>query len=269
MHHPARLNPFLPAGKKLSTRSSASRLFIFSFCTHSLLFIPPHRITELLMCQKQSDFFAWCVLPVLSSGHRGLRAQISDIKKDICRVSWRVMGFMERHRWAVRKIGDEGKKRKSLLFLLSPTEPCSMNFTESEGNIEIQQHVDRGVECTYLITVYLGYGIEVQVSAGHFIVRLSKTSLVFYSRFQKLHQSLWLKCLTLLQVALQVQKRKNTSDLTESWTIFVICNKAVTWTSVKCAYSVWFVTLQYFYVGCSFLMMTKLMPLTKRSAISN
>uniref|UniRef100_A0A3B3XBL3 Seizure related 6 homolog a n=1 Tax=Poecilia mexicana TaxID=48701 RepID=A0A3B3XBL3_9TELE len=41
--------------------------------------------------------------------------------------------------------------------------PCSMNFTESEGNIEIQQHVDPGVECTYLITVYLGYGIEVQV----------------------------------------------------------------------------------------------------------
>uniref|UniRef100_A0A3Q2NST9 Seizure related 6 homolog n=1 Tax=Fundulus heteroclitus TaxID=8078 RepID=A0A3Q2NST9_FUNHE len=41
--------------------------------------------------------------------------------------------------------------------------PCSMNFTESEGNIEIQQHVDPGVECNYLITVYLGYGIEVQV----------------------------------------------------------------------------------------------------------
>uniref|UniRef100_A0A3Q2Q6X7 Seizure related 6 homolog n=1 Tax=Fundulus heteroclitus TaxID=8078 RepID=A0A3Q2Q6X7_FUNHE len=42
-------------------------------------------------------------------------------------------------------------------------QPCSMNFTESEGNIEIQQHVDPGVECNYLITVYLGYGIEVQV----------------------------------------------------------------------------------------------------------
>ncbi|KAK5623857.1 hypothetical protein CRENBAI_002744 [Crenichthys baileyi] len=42
-------------------------------------------------------------------------------------------------------------------------EPCSLNFTESEGNIEIQQHVDPGVECNYLITVYLGYGIEVQV----------------------------------------------------------------------------------------------------------
>ncbi|XP_015247570.1 PREDICTED: seizure protein 6 homolog isoform X2 [Cyprinodon variegatus] len=46
---------------------------------------------------------------------------------------------------------------------MQTSEPCSMNFTESEGNIEIQQHVDPGVECNYLITVYLGYGIEVQV----------------------------------------------------------------------------------------------------------
>lgn len=68
-----------------------------------------------------------------------------------------------RHRWAVRKISGLGK-RKSLLFLLSPTEPCGMNFTESEGSIEILQPLDSGVECSYLITVYLGYGIEVQVS---------------------------------------------------------------------------------------------------------
>uniref|UniRef100_A0A3B5L6G3 Uncharacterized protein n=1 Tax=Xiphophorus couchianus TaxID=32473 RepID=A0A3B5L6G3_9TELE len=66
----------------------------------------------------------------------------------------------------------------TIITTMQTSEPCSMNFTESEGNIEIQQHVDRGVECTYLITVYLGYGIEVQVSAGHFIVHLSKTSLI-------------------------------------------------------------------------------------------
>lgn len=67
------------------------------------------------------------------------------------------------------------QKTKSLLFLLSPTEPCSMNFTESEGNLELQQHVDPGVECNYLITVYLGYGIEIQVSARQFDVSNSKT----------------------------------------------------------------------------------------------
>uniref|UniRef100_A0A8C7YLN8 Seizure related 6 homolog a n=1 Tax=Oryzias sinensis TaxID=183150 RepID=A0A8C7YLN8_9TELE len=46
---------------------------------------------------------------------------------------------------------------------LQTSEPCSMNFTDPEGNIEILQQLDSGVECNYLITVYLGYGIEVQV----------------------------------------------------------------------------------------------------------
>uniref|UniRef100_A0A8C5H6R1 Seizure protein 6-like n=1 Tax=Gouania willdenowi TaxID=441366 RepID=A0A8C5H6R1_GOUWI len=67
-----------------------------------------------------------------------------------------------RHRWAVRKISGPGK-RESLVIFLSPTEPCSVNFTDPEGNIEILQQLDSGVECNYLITVYLGYGIEVQV----------------------------------------------------------------------------------------------------------
>ncbi|XP_062263072.1 seizure protein 6 homolog isoform X2 [Platichthys flesus] len=43
------------------------------------------------------------------------------------------------------------------------SEPCSLNFTEPEGNIEILQQLDSRAECNYLITVYLGYGIEVQV----------------------------------------------------------------------------------------------------------
>ncbi|TNN86779.1 Seizure protein 6 [Liparis tanakae] len=42
-------------------------------------------------------------------------------------------------------------------------EPCSLNFTDPEGNIEILQQLDSGAECNYLVTVYLGYGIEVQV----------------------------------------------------------------------------------------------------------
>ncbi|XP_028277223.1 seizure protein 6 homolog [Parambassis ranga] len=46
---------------------------------------------------------------------------------------------------------------------LQTSEPCGLNFTDPEGNIEILQQLDSGVECNYLITVYLGYGIEVQV----------------------------------------------------------------------------------------------------------
>ncbi|XP_029556803.1 seizure protein 6 homolog isoform X1 [Salmo trutta] len=47
--------------------------------------------------------------------------------------------------------------------------PCTVNFTDPEGHIKIpQQHSaalssDPGVDCTYVVTVYLGYGIEVQV----------------------------------------------------------------------------------------------------------
>ncbi|KAG7223328.1 hypothetical protein INR49_015684, partial [Caranx melampygus] len=49
-------------------------------------------------------------------------------------------------------------------FTITQTsESCSLNFTDPEGNIEILQQLDSGVECNYLVTVYLGYGIEVQV----------------------------------------------------------------------------------------------------------
>ncbi|XP_068187383.1 seizure protein 6-like isoform X2 [Antennarius striatus] len=46
---------------------------------------------------------------------------------------------------------------------MQTAEPCNLNFTDPEANIEIRQHLDSGLECNYLITVYLGYGIEVQV----------------------------------------------------------------------------------------------------------
>ncbi|XP_054612122.1 seizure protein 6-like [Dunckerocampus dactyliophorus] len=46
---------------------------------------------------------------------------------------------------------------------MQASEPCSLNFTDPEGNIEILQQLDTAMECSYLITVYLGYGIEVQV----------------------------------------------------------------------------------------------------------
>ncbi|KAK5858999.1 hypothetical protein PBY51_003098 [Eleginops maclovinus] len=50
---------------------------------------------------------------------------------------------------------------------MQTAEPCSLNFTDPEGNIEILQQLDSGVECNYLVTVYLGYGIEVQVSGNY------------------------------------------------------------------------------------------------------
>uniref|UniRef100_A0A665W3B8 Seizure related 6 homolog a n=1 Tax=Echeneis naucrates TaxID=173247 RepID=A0A665W3B8_ECHNA len=50
------------------------------------------------------------------------------------------------------------------ITLRQTSESCGLNFTKPEGNIEILQQLDSGVECSYLVTVYLGYGIEVQVS---------------------------------------------------------------------------------------------------------
>ncbi|XP_071317186.1 seizure protein 6 homolog isoform X1 [Trachinotus anak] len=49
------------------------------------------------------------------------------------------------------------------ITITQTTESCGLNFTDPEGNIEILQQLDSGVECSYLVTVYLGYGIEVQV----------------------------------------------------------------------------------------------------------
>ncbi|KAM7374108.1 hypothetical protein PAMP_006785 [Pampus punctatissimus] len=46
---------------------------------------------------------------------------------------------------------------------MQTSESCSLNFTDPVGNIEILQQSDSGAECNYLVTVYLGYGIEVQV----------------------------------------------------------------------------------------------------------
>ncbi|KAM4545522.1 seizure protein 6 homolog isoform 1-T3 [Odontesthes bonariensis] len=46
---------------------------------------------------------------------------------------------------------------------MQTSESCSMNFTDPEDNIEFAQQREAGVECNFLITVYLGYGIEVQV----------------------------------------------------------------------------------------------------------
>ncbi|KAL6472282.1 hypothetical protein MHYP_G00184700 [Metynnis hypsauchen] len=42
---------------------------------------------------------------------------------------------------------------------------CSMNFTDAEGYIEMPPRADDSstVDCAYLVTVYLGYGVEIQV----------------------------------------------------------------------------------------------------------
>lgn len=70
-------------------------------------------------------------------------------------------GWLEGFRGQVLAVWE---KRMTPLFTTS-TEPCNLNFTDPEANIEILLQLDSGLECNYLITVYLGYGIEVQVSA--------------------------------------------------------------------------------------------------------
>ncbi|XP_020789155.1 seizure protein 6 homolog [Boleophthalmus pectinirostris] len=55
------------------------------------------------------------------------------------------------------------KSTATTITTMQTSEACSMNFTDPEGNIEIRQTLDPGVECNYFVTVYLGYGIEVQV----------------------------------------------------------------------------------------------------------
>lgn len=62
-----------------------------------------------------------------------------------------------------------------------------MNFTDPEGHIEIPQlHSsaslpDPEVDCTYVVTVYLGYGIEVQVSENRIL------SVVPFMGFTSIH----------------------------------------------------------------------------------
>ncbi|XP_046876860.1 seizure protein 6-like [Hypomesus transpacificus] len=63
--------------------------------------------------------------------------------------------------------GDEGSIVTSTITTMHTTGPCSVNFSDPEGYVEIPHHpgarVESGVHCTYVVTVYLGYGIEVQV----------------------------------------------------------------------------------------------------------
>lgn len=69
------------------------------------------------------------------------------------------------------------RKMEWLVFWLSPTEPCNLNFTDPEADVEILQRPDSAEECNYLITVYLGFGIEIQVSTKGFLMALLITTL--------------------------------------------------------------------------------------------
>uniref|UniRef100_A0AAR2IQN8 Seizure related 6 homolog a n=1 Tax=Pygocentrus nattereri TaxID=42514 RepID=A0AAR2IQN8_PYGNA len=48
---------------------------------------------------------------------------------------------------------------------INTTGQCSMNFTDAEGYIEMPPRADDSstLDCAYLVTVYLGYGVEIQV----------------------------------------------------------------------------------------------------------
>ncbi|KTG48020.1 hypothetical protein cypCar_00018690, partial [Cyprinus carpio] len=58
----------------------------------------------------------------------------------------------------------EGKTTSGYSSETSPAH-CSMNFTDAEGYIELPPDVsfDSHIHCTCLVTVYLGYGVEIQV----------------------------------------------------------------------------------------------------------
>lgn len=77
-----------------------------------------------------------------------------------------------------------------------------MNFTEAEGYIEIPPDVsfDSHINCICLVTVYLGYGVEIQVSI--FIWRIYdmqiRTSISKYVIFSQGHQRFVLISLALL-----------------------------------------------------------------------
>lgn len=49
--------------------------------------------------------------------------------------------------------------------------PCSTNFTSPGGYIETPQQArswyNTNVDCTYTVTVYMGYGVEIQVNSSH------------------------------------------------------------------------------------------------------
>ncbi len=49
--------------------------------------------------------------------------------------------------------------------------PCSTNFTSPGGYIETPQQArswhNTDVDCTYTVTVYMGYGVEIQVNSSH------------------------------------------------------------------------------------------------------
>ncbi|CAB1352792.1 unnamed protein product [Coregonus sp. 'balchen'] len=89
---------------------------------------------------------------------------------------------------------DEGTTTTTLITTTTITTmqtpgPCTVNFTDPEGHIEIpQQHSsalspDSGADCTYVVTVYLGYGIEVQVSEDRILFMLSLLWGSHFSRF--------------------------------------------------------------------------------------
>ncbi len=68
-----------------------------------------------------------------------------------------------------------------------------MNFTDAEGYIELPPDAsfDSHIHCTCLVTVYLGYGVEIQVSTfssnAFIICRLGDASLshIFVSQGQQ------------------------------------------------------------------------------------
>lgn len=54
--------------------------------------------------------------------------------------------------------------------VVPPAVPCQLNLTGPEGYIEAPPHSSSAfhstTDCSYIITVYMGYGVEVQVRSS-------------------------------------------------------------------------------------------------------
>lgn len=76
-----------------------------------------------------------------------------------------------------------------LMFV--PAVPCHLNLTKTEGYIEAPPQSSSAfhstIDCSYLITVYLGYGVEVQVRVRLASVHLSVYLPVFLMVYLKGH----------------------------------------------------------------------------------
>ncbi len=99
--------------------------------------------------------------------------------------------------------------------------PCSTNFTSPGGYIETPQQArgwyNTDVDCTYTVTVYMGYGVEIQVNSSHgaFVIDpVPGNDLNYCGNPVLLFYSWKVKCV--MYCASSIKQKKN-SDCFHTW----------------------------------------------------